>query len=98
MTEADGWAGTIKGQPRVGQVAERRRVTQPCDISAFTAITGDHNPLHYDAVLAEASIFGRIIVQGGVTSGLLNALWPRICRDPEQSSSLSTGSSVRRWG
>jgi acyl dehydratase len=74
MTEADGWAGTIKGQPRVGQVAERRRVIQPGDISAFTAITGDRNPLHYDAALAEASIFGRIIVQGGVTSGLLNAL------------------------
>ena len=44
------------------------------DIAAFTAITGDRNPLHYDTALAEASVFGRIIVQGGVTSGLLNAL------------------------
>jgi acyl dehydratase len=74
MTEADGWAGTVGGRPRVGQSAERRRVTQAGDISAFTAITGDRNPLHYDADLAAASVFGRIIVQGGVTSGLLNAL------------------------
>jgi acyl dehydratase len=37
-------------------------------------MTGDYNPLHYDHELAEASIFGRIIVQGGVTSGLLNAI------------------------
>jgi acyl dehydratase len=71
---ADGWAGTLKGRPEVGQVAERRRTTRPGDIAAFTAITGDRNPLHYDAALAEASVFGRIIVQGGVTSGLLNAL------------------------
>jgi acyl dehydratase len=49
-------------------------VTEPGDIAAFTAITGDRNPLHYDEALAAASVFGRIIVQGGVTSGLLNAL------------------------
>ena len=74
MTDADGWAGTLNGRPRVGQSAERRRVTEAGDIAAFTAITGDRNPLHYDAGLAAASVFGRIIVQGGVTSGLLNAL------------------------
>ena len=36
--------------------------------------TGDRNPLHYDADLAARSRFGGIVVQGGVTSGLLNAL------------------------
>ena len=46
----------------------------PRDIELFTEITGDRNPLHYDAALAEASRFGGIIVQGGVTSGLLNAV------------------------
>ena len=70
----DGWAGTVRGRPRVGQSAERRRVTRAEDIAAFTAMTGDRNPLHYDEELAAASVFGRIIVQGGVTSGLLNAL------------------------
>ena len=37
-------------------------------------MTGDFNPLHYDEALAANSVFGRIIVQGGVTSGILNAL------------------------
>lgn len=44
------------------------------DIELFTEMTGDRNPLHYDDELAAASRFGGIIVQGGVTSGLLHAL------------------------
>jgi acyl dehydratase len=44
------------------------------DIELFTELTGDRNPLHYDATAAAASRFGSIIVQGGVTSGLLNAV------------------------
>ncbi len=44
------------------------------DIELFTELTGDRNPLHYDAERASASRFGGIIVQGGVTSGLLNAV------------------------
>lgn len=68
------WAGTLRGRPEVGAVAERQRRTRTEDIIAFTEMTGDRNPLHYDANLARQSPFGRIIVQGGVTSGLLNAL------------------------
>jgi acyl dehydratase len=71
---ATGWTGTIRGAPKVGAFAERRRTTTADDITAFTAITGDRNPLHYDRALAERSRFGKLIVQGGVTSGLLNAL------------------------
>ena len=70
----DGWAGTRFGRPEVGAKAERRRVTRARDIVAFTEMTGDRNPLHYDEDVAERSVFGRLIVQGGVTSGLLNAL------------------------
>ena len=40
----------------------------------FTRLTGDRNPLHYDEELARRSRFGEIIVQGGITSGLLNAV------------------------
>jgi acyl dehydratase len=58
----------------VGQSATRSRVVTRRDIELFTEITGDRNPLHYDEQLASASRFGGIIVQGGVTSGLLNAL------------------------
>src|SRR4051794_35002909 len=57
-----------------GQTARRTRTVTRRDIELFTEITGDRNPLHYDEALAAASRFGGIIVQGGVTSGLLNAL------------------------
>jgi acyl dehydratase len=70
----DGWAGVVKGRPKVGAVAERSRRTSMKDIIAFTEMTGDRNPLHYDRELAERSVFGKLIVQGGVTSGILNAL------------------------
>ena len=60
--------------PEVGQTASRTRRVLHSDIEHFTEITGDRNPLHYDAAVASRSRFGRLIVQGGVTSGLLNAL------------------------
>lgn len=69
----DAWAGTLKGRPALGAVAERSRTTAMRDVEMFSAMTGDMNPLHYDAALAERSPFGGLIVQGGVTSGLLNA-------------------------
>ena len=69
-----GWEATIKGMPRQGDVAERSRTTRMRDIEAFTDMTGDRNPLHYDRALAEKSVMGKLIVQGGVTSGILNAL------------------------
>ena len=70
----DGWAGVVKGRPVAGAFAERTRRTRMEDIEAFTDMTGDRNPLHYDRELAEKSVFGKLIVQGGVTSGILNAL------------------------
>ena len=59
---------------QIGQTARRTRTVRRRDIELFTEITGDRNPLHYDEAAATASRFGGIIVQGGVTSGLLNAL------------------------
>lgn len=61
-------------RPRVGDTATRTRRITAQDIELFTRMTGDANPLHYDRELAAASPFGRVIVQGGVTSGLLNAV------------------------
>jgi acyl dehydratase len=58
----------------VGDVGRRSRVVSARDIELFTEITGDRNPLHYDADAAARSRFGGLIVQGGVTSGLLNAV------------------------
>jgi acyl dehydratase len=59
---------------QVGDVARRTREITTRDIELFTEMTGDRNPLHYDEELARRSRFGGIIVQGGVTSGLVNAV------------------------
>jgi acyl dehydratase len=59
---------------RVGDSATRSRTVRARDIELFTELTGDRNPVHYDEELAARSRFGGIVVQGGVTSGLLNAL------------------------
>lgn len=59
---------------QVGDVARRTRQVTARDIEVFTELSGDRNPLHYDEELAARSRFGGIVVQGGVTSGLLNAL------------------------
>ena len=61
-------------QPAVGTIARRSRTVSFHDIELFTELTGDRNPLHYDEEAAARSRFGGIIVQGGVTSGLLNAV------------------------
>lgn len=68
------WQRTIKGKPALGAAAERSRRTSMADVERFSEMTGDMNPLHYDAALAAKTPFGGLIVQGGVTSGILNAL------------------------
>lgn len=62
------------GKPHVGQKAQRSREVLTRDIELFTEISGDRNPLHYDEELARNTRFGGIVVQGGVTSAILNAV------------------------
>jgi acyl dehydratase len=72
MTQStDTWPG---GQPSVGDVAERSRSGQPADIELFTQISGDRNPIHYDEELATETSFGEIVVQGGISTAILNAV------------------------
>jgi acyl dehydratase len=59
---------------KAGDTAKRMRMVTARDIELFSELTGDRNPLHYDEARAAASRFGGIIVQGGVTTGLLNAV------------------------
>jgi acyl dehydratase len=71
MTASDVWP---KGMPEVGQTARRSRKVTSRDIELFTEMSGDRNPLHYDEAVARATRFGGIVVQGGVTSAILNAV------------------------
>ena len=58
----------------VGTTARRSRTISRHDIELFTELTGDRNPLHYDEALAAATRFGGIVVQGGVSTAVLNAV------------------------
>ena len=60
--------------PTVGDKASRTRRVRREDIELFTELSGDRNPLHYEEEVAARSRFGGVIVQGGVTTGLLNAV------------------------
>jgi len=62
------------GAPKPGDRATLSRRVEPGDIERFTQISGDRNPLHYDERAARASRFGEIIVQGGLTTAILNAV------------------------
>jgi len=67
----DVWPG---GMPEVGDKASRTRKVEARDIELFTEISGDRNPIHYDEALAKQTRFGGIVVQGGVTTAILNAV------------------------
>ena len=62
------------GIPEVGEKAQRSREVSSRDIELFTEMSGDRNPLHYDNDVAQTTRFGGIVVQGGVTSAILNAV------------------------
>ena len=68
---ADPWP---RGAPKVGSTARRSRRVTAEDIVRFTDLSGDRNPIHYDRDLAAATRFGGIVVQGGVTTAILNAV------------------------
>jgi len=63
-----------QGITAVGQKAQRSREVTFRDIELFIEMSGDRNLLHYDKKAARATLFGGIVVQGGVTSAILNAV------------------------
>src|SRR6476660_5022312 len=58
----------------VGQKATRTLTLTEDHVRKFAEITGDYNPLHFDDGFAAGTRFGRLVVQGGLTTGLLHAL------------------------
>ena len=61
-------------KPHVGQKASRSLTFTASDVEAYAGITGDRNPLHFDEAFAAGTKFGRLVVHGGLTAGILNAL------------------------
>lgn len=60
--------------PARGATARRSRTFTATDVEGFARISGDRNPLHFDPTFAAATKVGRLVVQGGLTTGLFNAL------------------------
>jgi acyl dehydratase len=60
--------------PAVGASATWTRTFTADDVEVFARLSGDRNPLHFDAAFAAATRVGRLVVQGGLTTGLFNAL------------------------
>jgi acyl dehydratase len=60
--------------PQVGQKARRSLTLTEEHVQTFAKLTGDYNPLHFDADFAARTKFGALVVQGGLTTGLLHAL------------------------
>jgi acyl dehydratase len=60
--------------PDVGETASRSITLTEEHVEAFAELTGDRNPLHFDEAFAAGTRFGRRVVQGGLTTGLLHAL------------------------
>lgn len=58
----------------VGQTATRELTVTPEMIESYAQITGDRNPLHFDADWTAKTRFGRLMAQGGIATGLLHAL------------------------
>jgi acyl dehydratase len=61
-------------QPAVGARASRTRTFTADDVEGFARISGDRNPLHFDPDFASRTRFGALVVQGGLTAGLFNAV------------------------
>jgi len=60
--------------PPAGSRATWTRTISASDVEAFALISGDRNPLHFDPAFAAGTRVGRLVVQGGLTTALFNAL------------------------
>lgn len=58
----------------VGQKASRTVRLTSEHVKSFAELSGDYNPLHFDEEFAAGTKFGKLVVQGGLTTGLLHAL------------------------
>ena len=59
---------------KVGQKATRSNTLTIDNVKAYAEMTGDYNPLHFDEGFAAMTKLKELVVQGGLTSGILNAL------------------------
>lgn len=71
--------GRVFGEFAVGQrfVTPGRTITE-ADVVAFSALTGDHNPVHADEAFAAATPFGARVAHGPMGIGIAFGLASRL--------------------
>jgi acyl dehydratase len=68
--------------PTIGQIGTWTKTFTTQDVETFANLTGDRNPLHFDADFAARTRPGGLIVHGGLTTGLFNALIAEVLPGP----------------
>lgn len=58
----------------IGQAASLSKTITEADILLFSAVSMDTNPVHLDADIAKASMFGERIAHGMLSAGLISAV------------------------
>ena len=61
-------------QVSIGQKATRSITLTADHVKTFATLSGDYNPLHFDESFVVKTKFKKLVVQGGLTTGLLHAL------------------------
>src|SRR6187401_3239762 len=61
-------------QISIGQKATRSITLTADHVRTFAALSGDYNPLHFDESFVSKTKFKELVVQGGLTTGLMHAL------------------------
>ena len=59
---------------KIGQKASVQKTFSAADVTAFAGISMDVNPIHMSDKYAEGTIFGKRVVHGILTSGLISAV------------------------
>lgn len=59
---------------QIGQKASVQKTFTAADVTAFAGISLDVNPIHMSDKYAESTVFGKRIVHGILTSGLISAV------------------------
>jgi 3-hydroxybutyryl-CoA dehydratase len=58
----------------VGDSAYHAKTVTEADVVLFAGITGDFNPLHINEEFAKTQMFGKRVVHGAFSSGLISAV------------------------
>ena len=59
---------------KIGQTAENKKIITEKDISTFSELTGDNNPVHNNEEFAKKTIFKKRVAHGFLTASLISVV------------------------